>query len=70
MRTLIETAWALHPGRCCLGQRKRLYLREPAGRAAYFPFDIDRIFWEVLCADHLKILRQNSALGQQRSTDR
>jgi hypothetical protein len=24
---------------------------------AYFPFDIDRTFWEVLCADHLKLLR-------------
>jgi len=34
-----------------------LYLREPAGRVAYFPFDIDRTFWEFLCADHLKLLR-------------
>jgi hypothetical protein len=34
-----------------------LYLRQPAGRVAYFPFDIDRTFWEVLCADHLKLLR-------------
>jgi hypothetical protein len=34
-----------------------LYLRQPAGRVAYFPFDIDRTFWEVLCGDHLKILR-------------
>src|SRR5580658_2677750 len=34
-----------------------LYLREPAGRVAYFPFDIDWTFWEVLCADHLKVLR-------------
>ena len=34
-----------------------LYLRQPAGRVAYFPFDIDRSFWEVLCADHLKLLR-------------
>jgi hypothetical protein len=33
-----------------------LYLRQPAGRVAYFPFDIDRTFWEVLCADHLKVL--------------
>jgi hypothetical protein len=32
-------------------------LREPAARVAYFPFDIDRTFWEVLCADHLKVLR-------------
>ena len=34
-----------------------LYLRQPAGRVAYFPFDIDRTFWEVLCPDHLKVLR-------------
>jgi hypothetical protein len=34
-----------------------LYLRRPAGRVAYFPFDIDRTFWEVLCMDHLKLLR-------------
>jgi len=34
-----------------------LYLRQPAGRVAYFPFDIDRTFWEVLCADHLKVMR-------------
>jgi hypothetical protein len=34
-----------------------LYLRQTAGRVAYFPFDIDRTFWEVLCADHLKLLR-------------
>jgi hypothetical protein len=34
-----------------------LYLRQPAGRVAYFPFDIDRTFWEVLSEDHLKLLR-------------
>ena len=34
-----------------------LYLRRPAGRVAYFPFDIDRSFWEFLCVDHLKLLR-------------
>ena len=34
-----------------------LYLRQPAGRVAYFPFDIDRTFWEVLSPDHLKVLR-------------
>jgi hypothetical protein len=34
-----------------------LYLRKPAGRVAYFPFDVDRTFWEVLCADHLKVMR-------------
>jgi len=34
-----------------------LYLRQPKGRVAYFPFDIDRTFWEVLSPDHLKVLR-------------
>jgi len=34
-----------------------LYLRKPAGRVAYFPFDIDRTFWEVLSDDHLKMMR-------------
>jgi hypothetical protein len=34
-----------------------LYLRQPKGRVAYFPFDIDRTFWEVLNEDHLKVLR-------------
>jgi len=34
-----------------------LYLRQPAGRVAYFPFDIDRTFWEVLNGDHLAVLR-------------
>ena len=34
-----------------------LYLRQPAGRVAYFPMDIDRTFWEVLSGDHLRILR-------------
>jgi len=27
------------------------------GRVVYFPWDIDRTFWEVLCVDHLKLLR-------------
>jgi hypothetical protein len=34
-----------------------LYLHQPVGRVAYFPFDIDRTFWEVLCGDHLKVMR-------------
>jgi hypothetical protein len=34
-----------------------LYLREAGGRVAYIPFDLDRTFWEVLCVDHLKLLR-------------
>jgi hypothetical protein len=36
-----------------------VYLRElpAAGRVAYFPWDIDRTFWEILCVDHFKLLR-------------
>jgi len=28
-----------------------------SGRVVYFPWDIDRAFWEILCIDHLKLLR-------------
>jgi hypothetical protein len=36
----------------------QVFLREPgAGRVVYFPWDIDRTFWEVLCVDHFKLLR-------------
>lgn len=36
-----------------------VYLREPSSvaRVVYFPWDIDRTFWEVLHVDHLKLLR-------------
>src|SRR5580698_3523772 len=35
-----------------------VFVREyGAGRVVYFPWDIDRIFWEVLSTDHLKLLR-------------
>jgi hypothetical protein len=35
-----------------------VYLREVGpGRSVYFPWDIDRTFWEVLCVDHGKLLR-------------
>lgn len=33
-----------------------LYLRRQGGRVAYFPFDVDRTFWDVLCADHLNMM--------------
>ena len=36
----------------------QVFLREPgAGRVVYFPWDIDRTFWEVLAVDHLTLLR-------------
>ena len=36
----------------------QVFLREVgAGRVAYFPWDVDRTFWEVLSVDHLKLLR-------------
>jgi hypothetical protein len=35
-----------------------VYLREAGkARVVYFPWDIDRTFWEVLAVDHLKLLR-------------
>jgi Hypothetical glycosyl hydrolase 6 len=35
----------------------QVFLREKGGRVVYFPWDIDRTFWEVLCLDHFKLLR-------------
>ena len=36
---------------------RELYLREiGAGRIAYFPWDIDRAFWEIMNADHGRLL--------------
>jgi hypothetical protein len=36
----------------------QVFLRESGkGRVAYFPWDIDRTFWEVLSVDHFKLLR-------------
>ena len=36
----------------------QVYLRDlGSGRVAYFPWDIDRTFWEVLSVDHFKLLR-------------
>jgi hypothetical protein len=36
----------------------QVFLREVgAGRVAYFPWDIDRTFWEILDLDHGKLLR-------------
>jgi hypothetical protein len=37
-----------------------VYLREfGAGRVVYFPWDIDRTYWEVLAEDHFKLLRNS-----------
>jgi hypothetical protein len=36
----------------------QVFLREEGlGRVAYFPWDVDRTFWEVLSPDHRKLLR-------------
>lgn len=36
----------------------QVFLREwGAGRVAYFPWDVDRTFWEVLAPDHFKLMR-------------
>ncbi|MBI2929906.1 MAG: beta-galactosidase trimerization domain-containing protein [Verrucomicrobia bacterium] len=34
-----------------------LRIPRSGGRVVYFPFDLDRTFWEVLCVDHGKLLR-------------
>ncbi len=39
-----------------------VYAREAGrSRVVYFPIDIDRVFWEVLHTDHLRILRNTFA---------
>ncbi|MDR2094800.1 MAG: beta-galactosidase trimerization domain-containing protein [Treponema sp.] len=39
-----------------LRDKAELYLRDyGSGRAAYFPWDIDRLFWELLTEDHLRL---------------
>jgi Hypothetical glycosyl hydrolase 6/Beta-galactosidase trimerisation domain len=39
-------------------ETRELYLREVgASRVAYVPWDIDRIFWEILSPDHGRLLR-------------
>jgi hypothetical protein len=37
----------------------QVFLNEPAGggRVAYFPWDIDRAYWEVLAVDHGRLLQ-------------
>jgi hypothetical protein len=37
---------------------RELFLREVGrSRVVYIPWDIDRTFWEVMCVDHLRLLR-------------
>jgi hypothetical protein len=39
-------------------ETRELYLRDLGrGRVAYFPWDIDRTFWEVMSVDHGRLLR-------------
>ncbi len=39
-------------------EQPECYAREVSGgRVVYFPFDLDRTFWEVLSPDHAKLLR-------------
>jgi hypothetical protein len=45
-----------------------VFLREiGAGRVVFFPWDIDRTFWEVLAVDHAKLLR-NAVLWANRGS--
>ncbi len=39
------------------GNDSRWIPRQTNGRVIYFPWDLDRTFWEVLCVDHFKLLR-------------
>ena len=39
------------------------------GRVVYFPGDIDRTFWEVLCVDHGKLLRNAVAWATDQEAD-
>lgn len=37
---------------------REVYLRDLGrSRVVYFPWDIDRTFWDVMCVDHLRLLR-------------
>ena len=39
-------------------ETRELYLRDLGrSRVVYFPWDVDRTFWDVMCVDHLRLLR-------------
>jgi len=39
-------------------ETRELYIRDLGrSRIVYFPWDIDRTFWDVMCVDHLRLLR-------------
>ncbi len=58
----MEQVWARTPRTDIPG----VFLRQAGrGRVVYFPFDLDRTFWEVLSADHLKLMRNAVAWAHQ-----
>jgi hypothetical protein len=47
----------------------QVFLRDLGpGRVVYFPWDIDRTFWEVLSVDHFKLLRNAVTSGPRTKT--
>ncbi len=50
----MEMVWVRQPKTDIPGVIMRSYGQ---GRVIYFPWDIDRTFWEVLCVDHGKLMR-------------